>query len=186
MATGSGKTYTAVTSCYRLIKHAKAREAEGVSPAGLAAALLDSIDPDTTQRAAAQEHGLAEGEEPTGGQLDAVERKRMAEPLKTFTKPDLRQTIVDVNRSFQQVVDESAIDVLLDYGYNGARTPGRQQPGGLVGAKRVDLTSVRPGVRCPPYFCRPTPDSLRLFPDAIRSATFRRSIEIPQYYRSQQ
>ena len=95
MATGSGKTYTAVTSCYRLIKHAKAREAEGVSPAGLAAALLDSIDPDTTQRAAAQEHGLAEGEEPTGGQLDAVERKRMAEALKTFTKPDLRQTIVD-------------------------------------------------------------------------------------------
>ena len=97
-----------------------AKEADGVSLAGLAAALLDSIDPDATHKAAVEEHRLGEDAEPTKEQLDAVERKRMAEALKPFTNPGLRQTIVDINRSFHQVIDEAAIDVLIDFGYSEA------------------------------------------------------------------
>ena len=44
----------------------------------------------------------------------------MAEALKPFTKPSLRQTIVDINRSFHQAIDEVTIDVLLDFGYSEA------------------------------------------------------------------
>ena len=97
-----------------------AKEAEGASLSQLSGALLGSIDPEATYAAAVAKHELAGDEEPTRRQLEEVERERMTEALRPFANPGLRETIVDIGRSLDQVIDEAAIDVLLDFGYDEA------------------------------------------------------------------
>ncbi len=97
-----------------------AKEADGTSLAALTGALLSSIDPDVTHEVAAERFGLAGDEDPTPEQLDAAEKERMAEALKPFTKPGLRRLIIEVAQSLYQIIDEAAIDVLLDFGHSEA------------------------------------------------------------------
>ncbi len=97
-----------------------AKEADGASLAALTGALLDSIDPQQTHDAATKEYGLSEDEDPTPEQLEATERKRMVEALKPFANPGLRRAIVEVAQSLYQIIDEAAIDVLLDFGHSEA------------------------------------------------------------------
>ena len=97
-----------------------AKEADGASLAALTGALLTSIDPQGTHRAAVERYGLAEDEDPTPEQLDAVERERMSVALKPFTKPGLRRAIFEIAQSLYQIIDEGAIDVLLDFGHSEA------------------------------------------------------------------
>ena len=96
-----------------------AAEADGATLAALTGGLLDSIDPDATHEAAVGEYGLSDDEAPTSEQLDAVERKRMNQALRPFTKPGLRHVIVDIGRSFFQVIDETTLDELLGTGFDG-------------------------------------------------------------------
>jgi type I restriction enzyme R subunit len=63
---------------------------------------------------------LAEGEEPTEAQLEEVERDRIIEALKPFMTPQLRDTILNINRVLDQVIDETTIDVLLDVSFDEA------------------------------------------------------------------
>ena len=44
----------------------------------------------------------------------------MAEALKPFTKPGLRKAIIEIHQSLYQLIDEGAIDVLLDFGHSEA------------------------------------------------------------------
>ena len=97
-----------------------AKEADGASLGALTGALLASIDPEATHEAAGERFGLADDEEPTPEQLDAVERERMSRALRPFTKPGLRRAIIDVLQSLYQIIDEAAIDVLLDFGHSEA------------------------------------------------------------------
>ena len=97
-----------------------AKEADGASLAALTGALLTSIDPQGTHRAAVERYGLAEDEDPTPEQLDAVERERMSVALKPFTKPGLQRAIFEIAQSLYQIIDEGAIDVLLDFGHSEA------------------------------------------------------------------
>ena len=97
-----------------------AKEADGLSLAALTGSLLDSIDPHLTHDAAVERYGLAEDDDPTLEQLDTVERERMAEALKPFTKPGLRKAIIEIHQSLYQIIDEGAIDVLLDFGHSEA------------------------------------------------------------------
>ena len=97
-----------------------AQEAEGASLATLTGALLNSMDPEGTHEAAVKRFGLAEDDDPTPEQLDAVERERMTEALKPFTKPGLRRAIIEIAQSHDQIIDEAAIDVLLDFGHSEA------------------------------------------------------------------
>ncbi len=92
------------------------RESGGESLAELTGRLLESIDPQETHEAAVAEHGLSEDEEPSSEQLDAVERERMVEALKPFSQPGLRHAIIEIAQSLYQIIDEAAIDVLLDFG----------------------------------------------------------------------
>ncbi len=96
-----------------------AREADGATLEGLTGELLHSIDPDATREAALAEYGLGDDTEPTSDQLQRVERERMTAALKPFTRPGLRAAIVEVGRSFFQVIDEGAIDELLGAGADG-------------------------------------------------------------------
>ena len=97
-----------------------AQESGGESLARLTGRLLESIDPQATHEAAVMEYGLPEGREPTLEQLDTVERERMAESLKPFTRPGLRRAIVEIAQSVYQIIDEAALDVLLDFGHSEA------------------------------------------------------------------
>ena len=100
-----------------LIKEA----ADGLSLAALTDILLTSIDPQGVHDEAVQRHGLAEDEDPTSQQLDTVQRERMIEALKPFiTKPELRRVIIEIHKSRYQIIDEGAIDVLLDFGHSEA------------------------------------------------------------------
>ena len=96
------------------------QESDGKSLSQLAGRLLESIDPQATHDAAVHEYGLAEGEEPTPKQLDSVESERMTEALKPFSRPGLRRAIVEIAQSIHQIIDEAAIDVLLDFGHSQA------------------------------------------------------------------
>ena len=97
-----------------------AKEADGTSLAALTDALLTSIDPQGTHTATIERFGLAGDDDPTPEQLDAVERERMAAALKPFTEPRLRRAILEIARSLDQIIDEGAIDVLLDFGHSEA------------------------------------------------------------------
>ena len=97
-----------------------ARESDGDSLAGLTGRLLESIDPQATHDAAVQQYGLPEGGEPPPEHLDTVERERMTEALKPFTRPGLRRAIVETAQSVDQIIDEAALDVLLDFGHSEA------------------------------------------------------------------
>ena len=97
-----------------------AKEADGASLAALTDALLTSIDPQSTHTATVERFGLAGDDAPTPEQLDAVERERMGEALKPFTEPRLRRAILEIARSLDQIIDEGAIDVLLDFGHSEA------------------------------------------------------------------
>ena len=97
-----------------------AKEAEGASLGALTGALLASIDPEVTHKAAVERFELAIDEDPTPEQLDAAERKHIRQALKPFTKPGLRKAIIEVLQSLYQIIDEAAIDVLLDFGHSEA------------------------------------------------------------------
>ncbi|MGD0094161.1 MAG: DEAD/DEAH box helicase family protein [Planctomycetota bacterium] len=89
-----------------------------VSLASLSAKLLQSIDPDVLAVRAVQKFGLKEAEEPTDQQLDQVEREAMAEALKPFHNPKLRETVLSVKASLEQVIDEATKDELLRSGFD--------------------------------------------------------------------
>lgn len=97
-----------------------ASEANGRTPSALAATLLSSIDPDENHERATQKYDLPEGSEPTDDQLAEVEHERMIEALQPFARAELRDVLLNINRSLNQVIDEAAIDVLIDIGFDKA------------------------------------------------------------------
>ena len=58
--------------------------------------------------------------EPSQEQLDSMEHERMSEALKPFTRPGLRAGDCEVAQNLYQIIDEAAIDVLLDFGHSEA------------------------------------------------------------------
>ena len=86
----------------------------------LAHDLLGSLDPDAQERRAVETSGLAEGEEPTDEQMDEAEEAMIVEALSPLYDPRLRQKILDVKSSFEQVIDETTPDELLSAGYDEA------------------------------------------------------------------
>ena len=94
--------------------------AGGESLGTLATDLLDSLDADRNAQRAAEKFDLAEDEEPTDEQLQAAEQAAMAAALKAFHEPKLREVIIAVKASLEQVIDETTPDVLLGAGFDAA------------------------------------------------------------------
>jgi type I restriction enzyme R subunit len=95
-----------------------AEAAGGRKLADLVSGLLASVDPDKTAARAAEKFGLAPGADPSEKQLDAVERECMAEALQPFHAPKLRETILSIKASLEQVIDEVTRDRLLSAHYD--------------------------------------------------------------------
>ncbi len=84
----------------------------------LAAALVVSLDPDAHVRRAAGSAGLEEGREPTEEQVAAAEQQMIREALAPFHDPRLRNRILDIQKAFEQVIDETTPDELLGAGFD--------------------------------------------------------------------
>lgn len=81
----------------------------------ISADLLTSIDPDKNTEVAKKKFGV---DEPSEEQVTKVERERVAEALKTFHQPKLREAILGVRRSLDQVIDEQTPDELVKAGFS--------------------------------------------------------------------
>jgi hypothetical protein len=81
----------------------------------ISAELLTSIDPDKNTELAKAQFSV---DEPSEDQVAKVERERVAEALKTFHQPKLREAILGARRSLDQVIDEQTPDVLLKAGFS--------------------------------------------------------------------
>jgi type I restriction enzyme R subunit len=81
----------------------------------ISADLLTSIDPDKNTELAKTQFSV---DEPSDDQVAKVERERVAEALKTFHQPKLREAILGARRSLDQVIDEQTPDVLLKAGFS--------------------------------------------------------------------
>jgi type I restriction enzyme R subunit len=77
--------------------------------------LLESIDPDKNLEKAKKEFGV---DEPSEEQVLKVEKEQVAKALSSFHKPQLRDAILSVRRSLDQVIDEQTPDVLLKAGFS--------------------------------------------------------------------
>jgi len=109
----------------RLARHSEAAEladftekAGGKTIESLTADLFTSIDADETVAQAKTEFGLHEDAAPTEEQRKKVEQRRMREALKPFTDPKVRDAIMAVHRSVEQVIDELSRDQLLKAGFD--------------------------------------------------------------------
>lgn len=99
--------------------HAEIVEATGGKKlSDLVSGLLASVDPDRTAERAMKKFGLASGAEPSEKQLDEVERESMAEALKPFHDPKLRETILGIQASLEQLIDEVTRDRLVSARYD--------------------------------------------------------------------
>ena len=95
--------------------------AEGADLKTLTAGLLESIKPDRVAEAAAERFGDGSPEwEPTEEETAEAEQELMRESLRPFYNPKLRDLIVNINRSLEQVIDEVSQDELLAAGFDAA------------------------------------------------------------------
>jgi type I restriction enzyme R subunit len=94
--------------------------AGGKPLASLVAGLLNSIDPDVNAAQVAEQFALPPETEPTAAQFDAVETERMRAALLPFDNPKLRETILAIQSSLEQIIDETTQDVLLSAGFDAA------------------------------------------------------------------
>lgn len=97
-----------------------ARETGGRSLAAVTGELLISLDADATMQAARERFGIQGNAEPSEKQVQEVERERMGQALKPFHNPKLRQAILTVQASLEQLIDELSRDLLLKAGFDGA------------------------------------------------------------------
>lgn len=97
-----------------------AKASGGMSLLGLAGELFTSLDADSAVAEARAKFGLADDAEPSEVQVQEVERERMGKALRPFTDPKLRQAILTVQQSVEQVIDELSRDQLLKAGFDGA------------------------------------------------------------------
>jgi type I restriction enzyme R subunit len=87
--------------------------AKGKDLATLAGDLSKSIDPDNVDEKAREKFSIPPEQEPTEQQQDAAEQELMQAALKPFYDPKLRELILALKQSVEQIIDKEAVDVLL-------------------------------------------------------------------------
>ena len=95
-----------------------AQAAGGRDLRSLTAGLIESLDPDRQVERARETLGLAPDQQPESGQVDEAREAMIREALRPFSRPALRDRIIAIKQSFEQVVDESSRDELLHAGFD--------------------------------------------------------------------
>lgn len=101
-------------------QHEIAGTAGGKSLNDLVGALLEATSDEAQERWARQQFNIPDDQEPTQEQWDQVEREMLAGALKPFHSPALRNKILDIKRSHEQVIDETTPDHLLFAGFDAS------------------------------------------------------------------
>ncbi len=99
---------------------AVAKIAAGKDLHGLAADLFGSVDGERISRHAASKFGIAPPAEPTEAQLDEAERECAQAALKPFFDPKLRDLVLAIKSSIEQVIDEITQDELVAAQFDAA------------------------------------------------------------------
>ncbi|HBV95891.1 MAG: restriction endonuclease subunit R [Peptococcaceae bacterium BICA1-7] len=86
----------------------------------LTADLLISLDPDNNTQKAIEKYQIPVGQEPTEEQLNEIEQESMAEAINPFHNPKLRDLIIKIKSSLEQVIDEINQDELVSAGFDAA------------------------------------------------------------------
>jgi len=94
-------------------QNAEVAKVAGTDLHGLAADLFGSVDPDRVARLATAKFGIRPPAEPSEAQLDKAEQETTRAALKPFFDPKLRQLIVAIKSSLEQVIDEITQDELV-------------------------------------------------------------------------
>ena len=109
--------------------------AGGASLHDLVSDLVAATDPDAAVEAAREATGEPE---PSPEAVDRAERQLLEEAAQPFARnPELRQTLVDVRRSYEQTIDTVSADSLIDAGFSG------EQAGVLVRSFREFIEQNR-------------------------------------------
>jgi type I restriction enzyme R subunit len=100
-------------------REALSREGE-VDLSQLVVQLVHSTDPDRQVEAAQSETGK---DEPTEAEVQAAAAKLMDEALRPLTdNPDFRTRLVEIRQAYDQVIDETSKDTVIEAGYSAAAT----------------------------------------------------------------
>ncbi len=90
--------------------------ADGVDLSDITHALVDAIDPDTHLMAAQQVTGKID---PSPEEIASASRRLIdAAVVPLSSNPELRQKILDLQKSYEQTIDETSQDTLLGAGYS--------------------------------------------------------------------
>lgn len=100
-----------------------AKLADGESLKTISARLLMACDPDAQLAAARKSHGLAPDQQPTEQQVAAAAEELREEAVKPLAaNPKLREHLVDLKASKEQVIDEVTKDRVILAGFDAAAT----------------------------------------------------------------
>ena len=88
----------------------------GVALDDLVHQITDALNPDRQHEEAAAEHGT---DDPTPEQVKATGRRLIAEAVQPIAgNSELREKLIDVRRSYEQVIDEASKDTVISGGYS--------------------------------------------------------------------
>ncbi|MDQ3670576.1 MAG: DEAD/DEAH box helicase family protein, partial [Actinomycetota bacterium] len=94
--------------------------AQGTTLKDIARGIVRALDPDRRLEAARAETGR---DEPTVDEIAAASKKLLDDAVAPLaTNPDLRQRIVEARRTFEQAIDETSRDEVLEAGYSADAT----------------------------------------------------------------
>ncbi len=90
------------------------RTAAGVELPEITGAILRALDPDVVEEHARDAHAIAPAAAPAPAQLEAAQRRLLAQATRPLAEnPELRATLLELKRKFEQVIDEVSQDELL-------------------------------------------------------------------------
>jgi type I restriction enzyme R subunit len=94
---------------------AELEETTGVRLGDLAHVLVDALDPD---RHLAEAQRATYKEDPTPGEVAEAAKALMDAAVQPFDDPELRTKLVEIRRSYEQLIDEASKDVVVGAGFS--------------------------------------------------------------------
>jgi type I restriction enzyme, R subunit len=89
--------------------------AAGVRLQDLAHLLVDSLDPDRHLAEAQQSTGK---ERPSGEEITMARAEMIEAAVRPFDNPELRTKLIEIRRSYEQLIDEASKDVVVEAGFS--------------------------------------------------------------------
>ena len=125
-------------------RHAQVTQLAGKDLHGLATDLFASVNGDAITQLAMKKFGAAD---PSEAQLDQAELELTQAALKPFFDPKLRELILDIKSSIEQVIDEITQDELITAQYDDAARDKAQKTVAefrtFVEAHKADIEAIR-------------------------------------------